>query len=89
MENEKKLKMMRFWLVGTLIIVIGMVSIVSFFLTNTVGGMAAEAMGDAAGSASEGMAVFSTPQYWIAVAISIVLSVIFYYVYKGILDRQE
>ena len=32
MEIDKKLRMMRFWLAGTVIIVIGMVSIVSYFL---------------------------------------------------------
>jgi magnesium-transporting ATPase (P-type) len=89
MEIDKKLRMMRFWLAGTVIIVIGMVSIVSYFLTNTVGNMTAEALGDAAVSGNEGMAVFSTPQYWMTVAIAIVLSVAWYYIYKAFLGRQE
>jgi uncharacterized membrane protein YjgN (DUF898 family) len=89
MENEAKLRMMRFWLAGTVIIVIGMVSIASYFLTNTVGSMTAEALGDAADSANEGMAVFSTPQYWLTVAIAVVLSVVWYYIYKAILNRQS
>ena len=89
MENETKLKMMRFWLFGTVFIVIGMVSVVSYFLTSTVGSMTAEVLGETAASANAGMAVFSTPQYWMTVAIAVALSVVWYYLYKAILNRQS
>ncbi|MEK6222599.1 MAG: hypothetical protein N2D54_10185 [Chloroflexota bacterium] len=80
MDNEKKLSMMRFWLIGTIVIVIAMVSTAAYFLTDT--------MGNLADNPGQGMAVFSTPQYWITVAIAIVLSVVWYFIYKGILGKQ-
>ncbi|MCH7663611.1 MAG: hypothetical protein IH859_07055 [Chloroflexi bacterium] len=81
MDNEKKLSMMRFWLVGTVVIVITMVSVAAFFLT--------EAMGNLADNPGQGMTVFSLPEYWMTVAIAVVLSVVWYFIYKAILDRQE
>ena len=81
MENEKKLSLMRFWLIGTVVIVIAMVSVTAFFLTDV--------MGNLADTPGQGMAVFSTPQFWVTVAIAVVLSVAWYYIYKAILDRQS
>ena len=70
-DQKTMLKLMRFWLFGTFLIVF--VAAVIF-----VGG----AMGT-------GLAIFGQLNFWLAFIIAAVLCVIWYYIYKWYLNRNQ
>jgi len=70
-DQETMLKLMRFWLFGTFLIVF--VSVVVY-------------VGGALGT---GLAILSQFNFWLAIIITAVLCVIWYYVYKWYLERNQ
>ena len=70
MEKEKMLKLMRFWLFGTFVIIFSAASIY---------------VGGAIGT---GTLIFREANYWIAMVVTALLCVAWYYIYKWYLDRQ-
>ncbi len=74
-DKEKQLNLMRFWLFGTNLIVIMAVTVYAYFITRAAGASALD--------------IFGQLNYWIIVLVTVVLSVVVYYVYKGYIDKQE
>ncbi len=70
-EKEKMLKLMRFWLFGTFLII---------FVAVTV------YVGGALGT---GLAIVGQLNYWLAFIITVVLCVLWYYLYKWYLDKKN
>lgn len=70
MDKEKSLRLMKFWLFGTFLIV---------WVAMTV------YPGVALGT---GTLLFGQLNYWIAVVVTAVLTVVWYYLYRWYLDRK-
>jgi len=70
-DQETMLKLMRFWLFGTFVIVIAATTV----LMGTIPGLG-------------GLALFGTLRYWLAVILTAVLCVAWYYIYKWYLGRK-
>ena len=67
-DKESMLKLMRFWLFGTFIILFAAVTIYVGMMT--------------------GMAILGQFQFWLAFIIAAVLCIVWYYIYKGYLDKK-
>ncbi len=76
-EKEKKLDLMRFWLVGTFAILF---AAFTFYF-----GVLANAFGLAF---NVGGSVFANVYYWVLVAIIAVLCAVAWYIYKSYLDKK-
>ncbi len=68
MDKQKMLKLMRFWLFGTFIIVFTAVTLYAGLWAGT--------------------AIFGQMNYWLIIALTAILCVVIYYIYKGYLDKQ-
>lgn len=69
MDNETKLKLMRFWLFGTFLIIFAAVTV---YIGVVIGA---------------GMSIFGDLNYWLAIGATAVLTILWYYLYRWILNR--
>lgn len=69
-DKEKKLKLMRFWLFGTFVIIW------------------AAALVFVGGALGTGLAIFGQLNFWLALVVTAVLCVAWYYLYQWFLARQ-
>jgi len=76
-DKEKKLKMMRFWLVGAFAILFAAITLFGGYVFTAIGVFT-----------SMSVSIFSSVQYWIFVVATAVLCVAAYYVYKWYLGKN-
>jgi hypothetical protein len=70
-EKEKMLKLMRFWLFGTFVII---------FVAATI---------YVGGALGLGMAILGQLNYWLAMLVTAVLCVLWYYLYKWYMEKKS
>ena len=69
-DKETMLKLMRFWLFGTFIIIFSAVTVY---------------IGGALGT---GLLIFRTVYFWLAMVITAILCVLWYFIYSWFLDKK-